>query len=78
MFKPLMLYIYIICLIFENLDACDVFVVIAPSRNDEHVAYFLMRCTQIKRRLVRPYVDGEFTYQVGELVVMGHFFEKVR
>ena len=27
---------------------------------------------------MRPYVDGEFTYQVGDLVVMGHFFEKVR
>ena len=38
----------------------------------------LMQCTQIKSRLVRPYVDGEFTYQVGDLVVMGHFFEKVR
>ena len=80
MFKPLVLYtcIYIfkICLIFENLDAGDVFVVIAPSRNDEHVAYFLMQYTQIKSRLVRPYVDGEFMYQVGDLVVMGYFFEK--
>ena len=37
-----------------------------------------MRCTQIKRRLVCPYVDGEFTYQVGDLVVMGHFIEKLR
>ena len=27
---------------------------------------------------MRPYVDGEFTYQVGDLVVVGHFFEKVR
>ena len=27
---------------------------------------------------MRLYVDGEFTYQVGDLVVMGHFFEKVR
>ena len=73
------IYIYLkIYLIFENLDAGDVFVVIAPSGNDEHVAYLLMRCTQIKSRLVQPYVDGEFTYQVGDLVVMGHFFEKVR
>ena len=73
------IYIYLkIYLIFENLDAGDVFVVIAPPGNDEHVAYFLMRCTQIKRRLVWPYVDGEFTYQVGDLVVMGHFFEKVK
>ena len=80
MFKPLVLYtciyiyIYKICLIFENLDAGDVFVVIAPTRNEEHVAYFLMRCTQIKSRLVRTYVDGEFTYQVGDLVVMCDFF----
>ena len=82
MFKIIVLYtcIYIfkIYLIFENIDACDVFVVIAPRGNNEHVAYFLMRCTQIKRRLVQPYVDGEFMYQVGDLVVMGHFFEKVR
>ena len=82
MFKPLVLYtsIYIfkICLIFENLDAGDVFFVIAPLRNDELVAYFLMRCTQIKSRFLRPYVDGPFTYQVGDLVVMGQFFEKVR
>ena len=27
---------------------------------------------------MRPYVDGEFTYQVGDLVVLGHFFKKVR
>ena len=64
MFKLLVLYtcIYVfkICLIFENLDAGDVFVVIAPPGNDEHVAYFLMRCTQIKSRLVQPYVNGEF------------------
>ena len=44
-FKPLVLYtcIYIfkICLIFENIDASDVFVIIAPLGNDEHVAYFL-------------------------------------
>ena len=82
MFKPLVLYtcIYIfkICLIFENLDAGDVLVVIAPRRNDEHVAYFLMWFTQIKSRLVCPYVDGEFMYQFGDLFVMGHFFEKVR
>ena len=25
-----------------------------------------------------PYFDREFTYQVGDLAVMGHFFEKVR
>ena len=27
---------------------------------------------------MQPYIDGEFTYQVGDLVVMGRFFEKVR
>ena len=80
MFKLIVLYtcIYIfnICLIFENIDASDVFFVIVPPKNDEHVAYFLMRCTQIKSRLVWPYVDGEFTYQVGDLVVMRHFLTK--
>ena len=70
------IYIFKIRLIFENLDAGDVFVVIAPLGNDENVAYFLMQCTQIKSRLVRPYVDGDFTYQVGDLVVMGHFLKK--
>ena len=78
MFKLLVLYtcIYIfkICLIFEIIDAGDVFVVISPPGNVEHVAYFLMQCTQIKSRLVQPYVDEEFMYQVGDLVVMGHFF----
>ena len=56
MFKPLVLYtcIYIfkISLIFENVNVGDAFVVIAPPGNDEHVAYFLMRYTQIKSRLV--------------------------
>jgi len=33
---------------------------------------------QIKRRLVQPYKDGHFTCQIGDLVVMGHFFEKVK
>ena len=46
MFKLLVLYrcIYIfkICLIFKNIDAGDVFVVIFPLGNDEHVAYFLI------------------------------------
>ena len=82
MFKSLFLYtcvcVCIYCLIFENIDAGDVFVVISPPGNDEHVAYFLMQCTQIKIKLVWPYVDGYFMYQVGDLVAMGHFFEKVR
>ena len=82
MFKTLVLYrcIYIfnICLIFENLDEGDVFLVNSPPGNDNHVAYFSMRCTQIKSRLVRPFVNGELSYQIGDLVVMGHFFEKVR
>ena len=69
------IYIFKICLIFENIDADDVFVLIAPPGNDEHVAYILMRCIQIKSRLVWPYVDREFTYQVGDLVVMGHFWK---
>ena len=82
MFKPLVLYtcIYIfnICLIFENLDEGDVFLVISPPINDDHVAYFSMQCTQIKSRWVRPFVDGEFSYQVGDLFVTCHIFKKVR
>ena len=72
------IYINIYFLIFENLDVGDVFAVIVPPGNAGHVAYFLMRYTQIKTRLVCPYVDREFTYQVGNLVVMGHLFKKVR
>ena len=50
MFKPLdfytcTIYLFKIFLIFENLNAGDVFVVIAPLKNDEHVEYFLMWCT---------------------------------
>ena len=36
------------------------------------------RCTQVKCRLVRLYEDGKFTYQAGEMVMRGHFFEKVK
>ena len=39
---------------------------------------FSMDRITVKSKLVQPYVDGEFTYQVGDLVVMGHFFEKVK
>jgi len=60
---------------FLNLSCVgEVFVVVAPHDNQENVAYYLMWCTQMKSRLVRPYKDGEFTYQSGDLVVMGHFF----
>ena len=37
-----------------------------------------MQCTQIKSRWVRPFVDGEFSYQVGDLFVTGHIFKNVR
>jgi len=56
----------------------DVFVVIVPPGNEEKVEYYLMRSTQIKNCLVQPYQHGPFTYQIGDLVVMGHFFEKVK
>ena len=32
----------------------------------------------MKSGLVRPYEDGQFTYHIGDMVVMGHFFEKVK
>jgi hypothetical protein len=64
---------------FLNLScAGEVFVVVAPHDNQENVAYYLMRCTQMKSRLVRPYKDGDFTYQIGDLVLMGHFFKRVK
>ena len=67
-----------ILIIFVISLAGDVFVVIAPPSNQENVAYYLMRCTQIKRRLVRPYKDGEFMYQIGDLVLKGHFFDRLK
>ena len=46
--------------------------------NQENVSYYLMWCIEVKSRLVWPYEDGKFTYQADEMVVMGHFFEKVK
>ena len=32
----------------------------------------------MKNGSVRPYEDGKFTYQIGDMVLMGHFFENVK
>jgi len=75
--KLILVNVYI-WLIFVILVIGDVFVVIVPLGNEEKVAYYLMWSTQIKSCLMQPYQDGPFTYQIGDLVVMGHFFEKVK
>ena len=64
--------------IYEFFAVSVVFAVTAPISNGDNVVYYLMRCTQIKSGLVRPYQYGEFTYQTCNLVVMGHFFEKLK
>ena len=64
--------------IYEFFVVSVVFAVTAPISNGDNVVYYLMRCTQIKSGLVRPYQYGEFTYQTCNLVVMGHFFEKLK
>ena len=69
---------YEILIIFVISLAGDVFIVIAPPDNQENVAYYLMRCTQIESRLVRPYQYGELMYQIGDLVLMGHFLERLK
>lgn len=61
-------------LIYIILVAGDVFTITSPQGNEENVAYYLMRCTQVKSSLVRSYEDGQFTYQASEMVVMCHPF----
>jgi hypothetical protein len=56
--------------------ARHVFVAIVSLGNEKNVAYYLMWFMQIKIKLVQPYENGQFTYQIG--VVMGHFFEKMK
>lgn len=46
--------------------------------NEENVAYYLMWCTKKKNKLVKPYHNGDYTYQSGDMVLMGCFFEKVK
>jgi len=57
----------------------DVFVVIAPVDNPEKVHYYLLRCTRSKSTLMQEFKDpSNYTYGVGSMVIMGHFFAEVR
>ena len=54
----------------------DVFVVIAPTINDENVKYYLMQCTERKMRLLENYNDHEFPYDRGYIILKGYFFRQ--
>ena len=57
----------------------DVFAVIAPENNQEKVHYYLLRCTMSKSTLLQEYNDpSNYTYPIGSMVLMGHFFEEVK
>ena len=54
------------------------FAVITPPDNPENVQYYLLRCTASKRILNVESTDADgFTYPIGSMVVMGHFFQKI-
>ena len=54
----------------------DVFVVIAPTDNDENVKYYLMRCTEQKMKLLEDYNDHGFPYERGSIILKGYFFRQ--
>ena len=58
------------------MDTSDVVVVTTPLGKLNNVAFYLMQYTQIKTKFLWPYWDGEHTYQIADMVMMGHFFEK--
>ena len=47
--------------------------------NLEKVHYYLLRCTRLKCMLLQEFKDpSNYMYAVGSMVLMGHFFAKVR
>ena len=56
--------------------AGDVFVVIAPTINDENVKYYLMHCTEKKMKLLEDYNDHGFPYERGSIILKGYFFRQ--
>ena len=57
----------------------DVFVVITPVDNLEKLHYYLLRCTRLKIMLMQEFKDSSnYMYEVGSIVLMGHFFAEVR
>ena len=56
--------------------AGDVFVVIAPTDNDENVKYYLMSCTKRKMKLLENYNDHGFPYERGSIILEGYFFRQ--
>ena len=56
----------------------DVFIVIAPENNQEKVHYYLLQCIMSKSTFLQEYNDpSNYTYPIGSMVLMGHFFEEV-
>ena len=63
----------------DLVGAGDVFAVISPVDNLEKEQYCLLRCTRSKSTLMQEFKDpSNYTYGVGSMVIMGHFFTEVR
>ena len=56
--------------------AGDVFVVIAPTINNENMKYYLMHCIERKMKLLLNYNDHEFPYERGSIILKAYFFRK--
>ena len=57
----------------------DVFYCIALVDHPKKVHYYLLRCTRSKSMLMQEFKDpSNYTYGVGSMVIMGHFFAEVR
>ena len=56
--------------------AGDVFVVIAPTDNNENVKHYLMHCTERKMKLLKNYNDHGFPHERGCIILKGYLFGK--
>ena len=56
--------------------AGDVFVVIAPTENNENVKYYLMCWTEGNMKWLENYNDHGFPYDKGSIILKGYFFRK--
>ena len=62
----------------DTLAIGDVFVVIAPSDNDELVEYYLLRCTMVKSKLLCDTKDGfGIEFDRYSMVVGGNYFKQL-
>ena len=62
----------------DYLQQSDVFTVIAPNSNEEHVDYYLLRCTRSKCTLTEDTKDDfGFDFQRHSVVVYGRYYAQV-